>query len=62
MKKELSVWDGAGFREQEVPNTQGREVLGDDIFPEQRYEFQARIRPPVEAGSIPWNWGLSTNF
>jgi hypothetical protein len=44
--------------EQEVPNTQGREVLGDDVFPQQGYEFQARIRPPVEAGEYTLELGL----
>lgn len=48
--------------EQEVPNTQGRERLGYDVFPEQRYEFQARISPPVEAGEYTLELGLVSEF
>jgi protein O-mannosyl-transferase len=48
--------------EQEVPNTQGREQLGYDVFPKQWYEFQARISPPVEAGEYTLELGLVSEF
>jgi hypothetical protein len=48
--------------EQEIPNTQGRERLGYDVFPKQWYEFQARISPPVEAGEYTLELGLVSEF
>jgi hypothetical protein len=48
--------------EQEVLNAQGRERLGDDIFPGQSYEFRARIKPPVEAGEYTLELGLVSEF
>jgi hypothetical protein len=45
-------------REREVPNTQGRASLGHDVFPEQRFEFQTRIRPPLEPGEYTLELGL----
>jgi hypothetical protein len=48
--------------EQEIPNTQGREQLGYDVFPKQWYEFQARISPPVEAGEYTLELGLVSEF
>jgi hypothetical protein len=48
--------------EQEVPNTQGRERLGYDVLPKQRYEFQARIGPPAEPGEYFLELGLVSEF
>jgi protein O-mannosyl-transferase len=48
--------------EQEIPNIQGREQLGYDVFPKQWYEFQARISPPVEAGEYTLELGLVSEF
>jgi hypothetical protein len=48
--------------EQEIPNTQGREQLGYDVFPKQWYEFQARISPPAEAGEYTLELGLVSEF
>jgi hypothetical protein len=48
--------------EQEIPNTQGRERLGHDVYPKQWYEFQARIRPPAEAGEYTLELGLVSEF
>jgi hypothetical protein len=48
--------------EQEIPNTQGREQLGSDVFPKQWYEFQSRITPPVEPGEYTLELGLVSEF
>jgi protein O-mannosyl-transferase len=48
--------------EQEIPNLQGREQLGYDVFPKHWYEFQARISPPGEAGEYSLELGLVSEF
>jgi protein O-mannosyl-transferase len=48
--------------DQEIPNTQGREPLGYDVLPNQRYEFQASISPPVDAGEYTLELGLVSEF
>jgi hypothetical protein len=48
--------------EREIPGTQGREQLGRDIFPKQWYDFQGRIRPPVDPGEYTLEVGLLSEF
>jgi hypothetical protein len=48
--------------ERAIPNTEGREQLGYDVFPKQWHEFQARISPPVEAGEYTLELGLVSEF